>query len=161
MPNPKAEGSSKSLNKTIAEIDTALAGLALGPTNSPLRRKLRSRISHLVREGFRRGFRRDCIESNKPQSKSKKRISYDAHRDFCSNTSLIFCLLLRRGWGHTSLQEGSVLSAGTRATFRHGTAFPPTRVAADRAQSREFVRGAQFGHWHPGHCCQSHQLYLR
>jgi hypothetical protein len=82
MPNPKAEGSSKSLNKTIAEIDTALAGLALGPTNSLLRRKLRSRISHLVREGFRRGFRRGCIESNKPQSKSKKRISYDAHRDF-------------------------------------------------------------------------------
>jgi hypothetical protein len=63
-------------------FDTALAGLALGPANSPLRRKLRSRISHLVREGFRRGFRRGCIESNKPHSKSKKRISYDAHRDF-------------------------------------------------------------------------------
>ena len=57
--------------------------------------------------------------------------------DICSNTSLIFCLLLRWGRGHTSLQEGSVLSAGTRATFRHGTAFPRPawRLTAPRVEN--------------------------
>ncbi len=82
MPNPHAEGASKSMNKTIAEIEDVLAGWQLGPTNSPLRQKLRSRISQLGQTWFRRGFRRGCIESNRPQNKSKKRISYDARRDF-------------------------------------------------------------------------------
>jgi hypothetical protein len=50
-----------------------------------------------------------------------------------------------------------ILAGGLSSVRRHQNnvlarnRVPPTRVAADRAQSREFVRGAQFGHWHPGH----------
>src|SRR5258707_7041764 len=72
--NPKAEGASQSLNKTIREIEDALSGFNLGTTTSPLRAKLRSRISHLARYWFRRGFKRGCIESNKSRRSSKQTI---------------------------------------------------------------------------------------
>ena len=83
--NPHAEGASKSLIKTIRELEDVLAGIGLGPTRSALRSELRSKVGQLAQRWFRRGFRRGCIETNrlaKSSGKLPKKISYDARRDF-------------------------------------------------------------------------------
>jgi hypothetical protein len=81
--NTKVEAASKSLNKSIGEIEKVLAGLPLPSTNSVLRRKLRSQISQLAQYWFGRGFRRGCIETHEVMKQPKKiKIAYDARRDF-------------------------------------------------------------------------------
>lgn len=85
MPTLHAAGASKSLNKTISEIEAVLAGAGIPPTASPLRKNLRSAISKLAQNWFRRGFRRGCIETHgvwKGTGKFPREVTYDARRDF-------------------------------------------------------------------------------
>lgn len=62
MPNPHAEGASKSLKKTISEIMTHLGDTGNQP-NDGLRDFLREKIGDLSERWFKKGFNRGHKES--------------------------------------------------------------------------------------------------
>jgi len=64
MPNPSAEGASKSLNKTITEVMKFLEDSGDRP-NAGLRPFLHEKIGDLAERWYRRGFSRGHIQSRK------------------------------------------------------------------------------------------------
>lgn len=82
MANPKAEGASKSLNKTITDIMGHL-GQAMDRPNADLRTFLYERIGDLSERWFRKGFNRGHREARREfedRGRVPLKLSYDCKR---------------------------------------------------------------------------------
>src|SRR5947209_2906028 len=83
--NPHAEAASKSLNKTIGEIEAFVLGDEVPPPQGVLRPFLHSKLADLAEKWFRVGFRRGCIEARREWRLNnggfRKEITYDGTRE--------------------------------------------------------------------------------
>jgi hypothetical protein len=84
MAKSHAEGASKSLNKTIDEIEAFLQGSSVAMPAGTLRPFLHTKLADLAEKWLKRGFKRGCIQSQKKfreLGQFPKAVTYDATRE--------------------------------------------------------------------------------
>lgn len=82
--NAHAAGASKSINKTISEIEGFLQNAGVNAPAGKLRPMLHASIADLAEKWYRRGFKRGCIEAKdayKETGKFPKEVTYDGSRE--------------------------------------------------------------------------------
>ncbi len=82
-----AAGASKSLTKTIREIEDYLQDVKVQIPKGVLRSNLHRKLADLAEKWMKRGFRRGCIELEKEFKVTRrfpKKISYDCSRELFS-----------------------------------------------------------------------------